>query len=115
MAEKEGEAVTLKELAGIITTADPDAKHYDATAAAREGLDFTVWMEYERIGLDADDAWAEQGWRFEVDRYTKTEYDPVADAIETALLNAPGVTCGHRVQYNGQSGYIRHIFEGEAV
>lgn len=107
--------MTVKQLAEIILSADPDAKHYDATAAANAGRDFTVWMEYERIGLDADDGYAEKGWRFEVDRYTKTEFDPVADDIEDVLSTTDGVTCGHRVQYNAQTGYIRHIFEGEAV
>ena len=107
--------MTLQRLSAIITSADPEAKHYDATAGAGSGRNFTVWMEYERIGLDADDGYAEMGWRFEVDRYTKTEYDPVADAIETVLINADGITCTHRVQYDARSGYIRHIFEGEAV
>lgn len=107
--------MTLQQLAEVITSADQNAKHYDATAAINAGRDFTVWMEYERIGLDADDGYAEMGWRFEVDRYTKTEFDPVADAIEEVLSTTDGVTCGHRVQYDSRSGYIRHIFEGEAI
>lgn len=107
--------MTLQQLAEVITSADPDAKHYDATAAINAGIDFTVWMEYERIGLDADDGYAEMGWRFEVDRYTKTEFDPVADNIEAILSGVDGITLNHRVQYESRSGYIRHIFEGEAI
>lgn len=104
--------MTVQEIRDVILTADPDARHYEA---ALDGSDFTVWMEYERIGLMADDGYAEPGWRFEVDRYTKTEYDPIAEALEDVLTNTPGVTSRHRVQYNQQTGYIRHVYDCEAV
>ena len=107
--------MTVQQIADLILSADPEAKHYDATAAANAGVDFTVWMEYERTGLDAEDAWAEKGWRFEVDRYTKTEFDPVADLLEDVLSTAEGVTCGHRVLYDISNGYIRHVFDCEGI
>lgn len=107
--------MTLQQLAAVIVSADPNARHYDATAAAAASRDFTVWMEFERTGLDADDGYAEKGWRFEVSRFTKVEYDPVAEAIEETLSSADGITFTYRVEYDVESKYIRHIFEGEAI
>lgn len=104
--------MTVMEIRDVILQADPDAQHYEA---ALDGRDFTVWMEYERIGLRADDEYAEAGWRFEVDRYTKQEFDPIAELLEEVLDAADGVTWTHRVQYNQQTGYIRHIYDCEAV
>lgn len=103
-------------IAELIHTADPGAKHYDATRAEEAGEDFTVWMEYERTGLEADDTWTEPGWLFEVDRYTKTEFDPIADLLEKALMGDERITLrNHRVLYDLDSGYIRHVFDCEAI
>lgn len=108
--------MTVQEIRDVIQQADPDAWHYDATAAMQERLDFTVWMEYQRTGLEADDALAECGWRFEVDRYTKTDYDPMAEAIEAALRQADNIILrDYRVMYDVGTGYIRHVFDCEAI
>lgn len=106
----------VMEIRDVINAADPGAKHYDATAAAKAGVDFTVWMEHQRTGLDADDGLQELGWRFEVDRFTKTEYDPVADAIETALRNDDRIIVhDYQVIFNIDTGYIQHAFDCEAI
>lgn len=108
--------MNVEQIAELIHTADPGAKHYDATRAAKAGEDFTVWMEYERTGLDADDTWVELGWLFEVDRYTKTEFDPIADQLEQAFLADERIIMrSHRVLYELDSGYIRHVFDCEAI
>lgn len=97
----------------LILSVDSEARHYEA---ALDGSNFTVWMEYERILFFADDDSVEKGWKFEIDRYTKDEYDPIADALETMLLSTDGITSSpRRVQYNQETGYIRHIFDCEAV
>lgn len=104
----------VTEIRDLILTVDSQAKHYDATAEIAARKDFTVWMEYERIPFFADDGAAEMGWRFEVNRFTRTEYDPVAEALEQLLYNTDGVTCSsYRVEYSQQAGYIRHIFDCE--
>lgn len=108
--------MTTQEIRDIINQADPDAKHYDATAALENHQDFTVWMEYQRTGLEADDNLVESGWRFEVDRYTRTEYDPVAEAIEETLRAADGIIVhDYSVMYDMSSKYIRHVFDCEAI
>lgn len=104
--------MTVQEIAGIIVQADPDAQHYKAEMDTEA---FTVWMEYERIGLMADDEYAEPGWKFEIDRYTKTEFDPIVEKLEQVLTEAPGVTWTHRVMYDIDTGYIRHVFDCEGI
>lgn len=104
--------MTVQEIAEIIARADPEAKHYEH---AMDGTDFTVWMEHERIGLMADDEYAEPGWRFEIDRYTKTEFDPVADRLEEVLDGEPGISWTHLVRYYSDTKYIRHVFECEGI
>lgn len=108
--------MTVQDIRDVILQADPDACHYDATAALQQHQNFTVWMEYQRTGLEADDDMAESGWRFEVDRYTKAEYDQVAEAIETALRAADGIIVhDYRVLFDLDSKYIRHVFDCEAM
>ena len=105
--------MTVQEIQDILAEIDPEIHHYEC---ATDGSDFTVWMEYERIVLYADDGGAEMGWHFEVDRYTKTEYDPVVEALENLLMAHDRITVKpRRVQYDQQSGYARHIFDCEAI
>lgn len=105
--------MTVQEIQRILVAIDPDVHHYDC---ATDGSNFTVWMEYERIVLHADDGGAELGWKFEVDRFTKDEYDPVVELLEQALLTHDSITLmNHTVQYDQTSGYIRHMLDCEAV
>lgn len=105
--------MNVQQIQAILAAIDPDIHHYEC---ATDGSNFTVWMEYERIILYADDGGAEMGWHFEVDRYTKDEYDPVVEALELALMAHDSITVKpQRVQYDQTSGYIRHIFDCEAV
>lgn len=108
--------MTVREIRDLITSVDSKAKHYDCTDDVDKRRDFTVWMEYEAIIATADDVEAEAGWRFEVNRFTKQEYDPMAEALRDALQNTPGVTIrSYRVQYSQGARYIRHIFDCEGV
>jgi hypothetical protein len=105
--------MTTQDIKELIARIDPEASHYEC---ATDGRNFTVWMEYERITLYADDDGVEHGWHFEVDRYTKDEYDPIVERIEQALMACENVTLKPRtVQYDQMTGYIRHIFDCEAV
>ena len=100
----------LRDIKAVIIRADPKAQHY--TTSSKDPECFTVWGEYERIGLMASDGWAEKGWRFEVDHYTKKEFSEVAERIEQVLLDA-GVAFSYQVAYQQATGYIRHIFDCE--
>lgn len=105
--------MTVQQIQKILVSIDPQIHHYEC---AVDGSNFTVWMEYERVVLPADDEDAEMGWRFEVDRFTKDEYDPIAEKLEKLLMNHPSITAKpQRVQYDQASGYIRHQFDCEAI
>lgn len=101
----------LNEIKAVIIKADANAQHY--TSADKDRDAFTVWGEYERIGLYGDDGYAEKGWRFEVDHYTRQEFSPIPEKIERILMES-NVAFTYRVAYQPASGYIRHIFECEA-
>ena len=103
--------MTVRQIAALVGSADGHARHY---YNPHNGEDYTRWQEYERIGQAGDDEWG-GGWKFQVDRYTKQEYDPIAEAIEETLKNDPGVAYRYVVDYEQDSGYIHHIFDCEGV
>lgn len=101
----------LTTIRDVILRGDPEAQHY--TTSNRDRNAFTVWGEYEYIGLDADDFKTEPGWRFEVDHYTRTEFSPTAAQLLRVLSSEPGIAVRYTVQYQESTGYIRHIFDCE--
>lgn len=103
--------MTVQQIAALVGSADPAARHY---YNPHDGENYTRWQEYERIGQAGDDDWGE-GWKFQIDRYTKQEYDPIAADIEAALKKSVGVTYTYLVDYEQDSGYIHHIFDCEGV
>lgn len=105
--------MTTQDIKELIARIDPEASHYEC---ATDGRNFTVWMEYERITLYADDDGVEHGWHFEADRYTKDEDDPIPDLLEQLLESDDRVVVKHRrVMFDQRSGYIRHIFDCEGI
>lgn len=102
--------MTVQQIRDVVLKADPNAKHY---YYAKDGGSFTVWAEYRRLPFAADDL-ANKGWAFQVDRYTKVEYDPVAEAIERALDEAE-IAYSYQVEYDQETGYIRHLFDCEGL
>lgn len=103
--------MTLEDVRALVLSADPQAMHY--VHAKGRGA-YTTWQETQRIGMSADDA-RDKGWAFMVDRFTQTEFDETAAAIEQVLSGAVGVVCRYRVDYERESGYIHHIFDCEGV
>jgi len=101
--------MTVKQIQEMVLRADPKAKHYYSTS---EG-DFTVWQEYMRLPYAGDNI-ADKGWKFQIDRYTRQEYDPIAEAIEQ-VLNEELVGYTYQVEYDEATGYIRHLFDCEGI
>lgn len=102
--------MTVRDIQQMIVKADPEAKHY---YTSKDGSDFTVWQEYERLPFAANDM-MDAGWKFQIDRYTKQEYDPIAEAIER-VLNENLIAYSYQVEYDPGSGYIRHLFDCEGM
>ena len=102
----------LTEFRDLLLSADPQARHYTHVKDGK--TPYTTWAEYLRMQGSADNR-RNSGWRIQIDRYTKAEFDPVAERIETMLDRSDGITYEYRVDYDQDSGYIRHTFDCEAI
>lgn len=98
----------LKEFRDLLLTADPKASHYKP----KQKENYTVWAEYGANRLTAGDTEVERAIKIQIDRFTKIEYDPIADAI-TAMLNANEICYEPHTDYEKDTGYIHHIWECE--
>ena len=103
--------MTLKDIRDLLVSA---AKNNPVTHyfSMDPGHDYTYWEETQQLPLTASDA-HEEGWRFYVHRYTRREFDPVADDIFRALDADPRVTVRRTTDFDKDSGYIHHIYECE--
>jgi len=100
--------MTLDQFGALLVTIDPDVKHFDSMA---EG-NFTVWQEYERIKAYADGR-NQGGWKVQIERYTTDEDDAIATALESAFDASDEIAFHHELDYDAESGLIRHIFDCE--
>ena len=103
--------MTLDAIKALVVSVDPTAGHYDS---AHTGSDaYTVWRERRLLGDMADDR-HHGAVSFAIDRFTKTEGDAIAAALEAALEASPEVCFAHLTDYEADTGYIHHIFDCEA-
>ena len=102
--------MTLSDIKTLVLSADANAYHYDS--AHRSGAAYTVWRELSLLPTLADDV-HQEGWRFQIDRFTKTEDDTVAAAIRTKLDADPRVAYQYIVDFEPDTRYIHHIFDCE--
>lgn len=101
--------MTLEQIKTLVISVDPNAGHYES---AFQGSDaYTVWFEVQRSGMFADNRRPDKSWRFQIDRFTKVENDPIAEALENALEAAPGIVYDYVIDYEPETGYIHHIFD----
>ena len=105
--------MTLDDIRALVVSVDPSAAHYDS--AHRKTDAYTVWREYQRTGLSADNKRPNKSWRFQIDRFTKTEGDAIANALETVLDAHPAIAYDYQVDYEPETGFIHHIFDCEAA
>lgn len=105
--------MTLDDIRTLVISVDPNAGHYES--AYRGGDSYTVWYEVQRAGLMADNKRPCKSWRFQIDRFTKDENDPIAAQLEAALEACPFVSYDYLVDYERDTGYIHHIFDCEAA
>lgn len=104
--------MTLSDIRALLVTADPNIRHYFSMSKA-DG--YTYWEETRRLGTVGDNGYLEedQGWRFYVHRFTKSENDPVVAALSTVLNADPRTAFIHTVDPDPESDYVHHIFECE--
>ena len=104
--------MTIEDIRQLVISADSYASHYDS--AHRTGAAYTVWREIRQLGMTADDL-HQGGWAFQIDRFTKDEADPVAQAILDALDADPRVAYRYEVDYEPDTRYIHHIYDCEGI
>ena len=103
--------MTVEQIKEFVNGVDPEAKHYFTVL---DGDSYTVWAETEMLGLDADNYDAEEGWAFEIVRYTQNEFDEVVGKIKDALRESALISFSYRVDVDPESGYILHTFSCQA-
>jgi hypothetical protein len=103
-------SMTVEEIRDLMIEADPDAQHY---YSLRTETDYTVWAEYERTPYSANNR-ADKGWKFQVDRFTRQEFDPIAKLLEKVMDEAY-ISYSHQVAYDPETGYVHHLFDCEGV
>lgn len=70
---------------------------------------YIVWAEdSEQSAVSGDDIKLEQAIQGTIDLYTKTEYDPIADAIQGALNTGRISFYLNSVQYEDETQYIHY-------
>ena len=103
------QAMTLRDVQALLVSVDPTIQHYEST---RKNADaYAVWYEFQRTGLHASNLLPEKGWHFQVDYFTRQEFDPLAEQYEAALEQCPAIAYDYLVDYETDSGYIHHIFD----
>ena len=105
--------MTLAEVQALVVSVDQNCGHYESAWAGTAA--YTVWREFARLPTMADTGYAEEGWAFQVDRFTKTEGDTIAAALFTALDADPRVAFELQVDYEPETGYIHYIFDCQGV
>ena len=104
--------MTLNQIRALLVEADQDIRHYFIMSDAEA---YSYWEETKPLPFVADGGHpaGDRGWRFYVHRYTKTEEDPVAEAIYNKLDSSDRVAVRWTIDRNNDSEYIHHIFECE--
>ena len=100
--------MTLTEFKNLLLTADPLSSHYESNGKTN----YTVWSEYGANRLTADNTEVGRTWEIQVDRFTKIEFDPIADAIAATLNNAE-IAFTYLLDYEPDTKYIHHIWDCE--
>lgn len=100
--------MALQKFESLILSADPKAAHYESYGSKN----YTVWAEYGANRLTAGDTETERVHKIQIDRFTKIEYDPIADAI-TDMLNENNICYEPQTDYEPDTKYIHHIWDCE--
>lgn len=105
--------MTVSEIKTLLVSVDPNVQRYDHDGAGQAEA-YTVWYELQPLDLYGDGR--EQGTiRFQVDRFTKTEDEPLAAALRDTLEAQDDIAVDYLVDYERDTGYIHHIYVCEAI
>lgn len=103
-------SMSVEDIRDVIIKADPKAQHYYSQKTEK---DYTVWAEYERTPYSANNR-SDKGWKFQIDRFTRQEFDPISTALEQ-VMDENYISYSHQVAYDPETGYVHHLFDCEGV
>lgn len=105
-------ADALKKIRDAMLTVGPDVFHFRALHKPDQ---YIVWAE-DGGGTKSwsDDARTFQSVQGTVDYFTRMEFDPVVDQIESALNNTEIYWWYNSIQYEPDTGYFHHEWVWEA-
>lgn len=94
----------------VLKTADPKCTKNKGNGDSSR----TVWTPYQPITIEYDNVSEIVGYKVQVDRFTKTDDDPIAGAITATLLanTEIGVTI-LPTGYEIETGFYHHIWDCE--
>lgn len=104
--------MSLIEFRDLLLTALSAVYHYTAQDPPETYL---VWAEYSANGVYADGQRVAKTQSIQLDLYTKTEFDPVLDALECVLTEAGVAFDGPDTEYEPDTGYIHHRLDCEVL
>lgn len=98
----------LKQIGEAFAAITPNCSHYYRT----DGFPAVVWAESgEDESFNSDNQKSEQRIIGYIDLFTKTEFDPLCDAVQTTLADL-GVTWRlNSVQYEDETNVIHYEWE----
>ena len=100
--------MTIQEIKDLLVAVDPDIQRYDHDRKGT-GEPYTVWREIRPLGAYGDGG--EEGTvRFQVDRFTTEEDEPMAAALKAALESQDDIGVEYLVDYEKDTEIIHHIY-----
>lgn len=104
--------MTLSDFKALLLTADPALSKY---SGANDG-NYTVWRPGSFDGLNGDGKIIEPLTRIYVDRFTKSDSDPVVSAIDDTLQGSDEIVVNEHISdYESTTGYIHHSWTCEVI
>lgn len=103
--------MTLTQIQNALAEIDSGIRHYFSMSDADA---YAYWQETQRLSVTRSGT-HEEGWRFYVHYFTKTEGDAHAAEFFEALDESFRIAVRWTVDRENDTGYIHHIFECEAI
>lgn len=99
----------------IVTAHNAVASGHVSHAARIESDRYFCWQEDDRNDLNADNAHAERAVTGYTDLFTKREFDPWAEGLETAFDTAGISWQKTGVTYEPDTGFFHHSWDWEVA
>ena len=104
--------MTLSDFKALLLAADPALSKY---SGATNG-NYTTWRPGTFDGMDGDGKTIEPLTRIYVDRFTKSDTDPIVLAIDATLKGSDEIALNEHISdYESTTWYIHHSWTCEVI